>query len=85
MFCNKCGNEIKEGDKFCSKCGNEVENIQELKNKSNNKEAIPQGSFRTHFSFGILLTYTIVAFLVGGVISIFIRSYFIYKYFFCNC
>ncbi len=24
MFCNKCGNEIKEGEKFCSKCGNKI-------------------------------------------------------------
>ncbi len=21
MFCNKCGNEIKEAEKFCNKCG----------------------------------------------------------------
>ena len=37
MFCNKCGNEIKEGDKFCSKCGNEVKekiiNIEVVKKK----------------------------------------------------
>lgn len=24
MFCNKCGNEIKKGEKICSKCGNKV-------------------------------------------------------------
>ena len=24
MFCNKCGNEIKEGEKFCGKCGNKI-------------------------------------------------------------
>ncbi len=24
MYCNKCGNEIKEGEKFCGKCGNKV-------------------------------------------------------------
>lgn len=24
MYCNKCGNEIKEGEKFCGKCGNEL-------------------------------------------------------------
>lgn len=27
-FCNKCGNELKEGVKFCSKCGNEISNVQ---------------------------------------------------------
>lgn len=25
MFCNKCGNEIKEGEKFCNKCGEKQE------------------------------------------------------------
>lgn len=24
MFCNKCGNQINEGDKFCTKCGTPV-------------------------------------------------------------
>ena len=24
MFCNNCGNQIKEGEKFCVKCGNSV-------------------------------------------------------------
>lgn len=24
MFCNKCGNEIKKGNKFCTNCGNKT-------------------------------------------------------------
>ncbi len=24
MYCHKCGNEIKKGDKFCDKCGESV-------------------------------------------------------------
>lgn len=24
MYCNKCGNEIKYGQRFCTKCGNEI-------------------------------------------------------------
>lgn len=24
MFCEKCGNEIKEGEKFCGKCGSTI-------------------------------------------------------------
>lgn len=24
MFCNKCGSEVKEGEKFCNKCGEQV-------------------------------------------------------------
>lgn len=35
MFCNKCGNEIKDGDVFCSKCGNKIESAN-----SGNKESI---------------------------------------------
>lgn len=31
MFCNKCGNEIKEGEKFCAKCGNKVRNEKRKK------------------------------------------------------
>jgi uncharacterized membrane protein YhaH (DUF805 family) len=27
MFCRKCGNEIKDGDRFCAKCGEPVEVI----------------------------------------------------------
>lgn len=26
MFCNKCGNELIEGEKICNKCGNKIEN-----------------------------------------------------------
>lgn len=32
MFCIKCGNQIKEGNKFCEKCGTPVKNV------SNNTE-----------------------------------------------
>lgn len=30
MFCNKCGNEIKEGEKFCSKCGNKIKKRKKI-------------------------------------------------------
>lgn len=36
MFCNKCGNEIKEGELFCPKCGNKIvreETNEELEKK----------------------------------------------------
>lgn len=35
MYCEKCGNEINDGDTFCSKCGNKIEDI---KNRQENKE-----------------------------------------------
>ena len=30
MFCNKCGNEIKEGENFCAKCGNKVKKSYDI-------------------------------------------------------
>jgi len=31
MFCENCGNKLKEGHKFCTKCGHS--NVQEIKEK----------------------------------------------------
>lgn len=31
MFCNKCGNELLEGEKFCSTCGARVEQSESVK------------------------------------------------------
>lgn len=67
MFCSKCGSEIKEGDLFCGKCGNEIEN----ESMKENKEVQENENFKMHFSFGIMLFYTIFMFLGGGIISIF--------------
>ena len=39
MFCNKCGNEIKEGEKFCAKCGNNVKKSR-IKNLSIGKKVL---------------------------------------------
>lgn len=36
MFCEKCGNKIKEGYKFCDKCGTKVKEI--VKKEENTKE-----------------------------------------------
>lgn len=37
MFCNKCGNELKEDEKFCGKCGNEIKNnVEQVNNKKEN-------------------------------------------------
>lgn len=41
MFCSKCGNEIKEGERFCSNCGKSVNDIEKDKNSNNfNKKII---------------------------------------------
>lgn len=33
MFCENCGNEIKEGPKFCTKCGSQFEQTQQTEAK----------------------------------------------------
>ena len=29
MYCNKCGNELKDEEQFCSKCGIKIEKVKE--------------------------------------------------------
>lgn len=37
MFCNKCGNTIKQGEKFCTNCGTPVNmNGQPMNNMNQN-------------------------------------------------
>lgn len=34
MYCNQCGNEIKEGEVFCPKCGNSINQEQQVNNEN---------------------------------------------------
>ena len=63
MFCNKCGNEVKDTDTFCTKCGNEIEKgiqpaqeSQENVNQANNsnKNGIAIAGFVCSFFIPIL-------------------------------
>lgn len=36
MFCSKCGNEIKEGEKYCSNCGCKIETSDNICRNSDN-------------------------------------------------
>ena len=38
MFCENCGNEIKEGEKFCGKCGKSIEQGEVKNNVSSEKK-----------------------------------------------
>lgn len=41
MYCNKCGAEIKDGNKFCAKCGNKLKmNLPENQTKTRSKMPI---------------------------------------------
>ena len=62
MFCNKCGNEIKEGEKFCAKCGNNVKKSR-IKNLSIGKKVLL-------IMFLITLIMFIIAFGIYDIIQI---------------
>ncbi len=64
MFCSKCGNELKEGEKFCSKCGKSANHIE--KDKKSNK-------FNKKIIFVVLGIIVIVA-IIGTVIFISSKS-----------
>lgn len=59
MFCQKCGNEIKDGAKFCDKCGTAVYCEQNITVDSANVETHKTMNFnKTNYagtSFGVLL------------------------------
>ena len=74
MFCNKCGNEIKEGDKFCNKCGNKVE--QEIKENNNENSLNNTVKFTPKDKFLVSIFLIICIAVIGGGI------YFLYWVFF---
>lgn len=41
MYCNKCGNEIKEGQNFCTNCGAPVESLNQPVKVKKNKYVLP--------------------------------------------
>lgn len=51
MYCNKCGNEIKENDRFCSICGNRIAKKDEFKDPKVTK-------------FILLVTLIIILFII---------------------
>lgn len=57
MFCNKCGNEIKEGEKFCGKCGNKIKKSK-IKNLSIGKKILL-----------IMIAITVIMFIIAFTIS----------------
>lgn len=41
MYCKKCGNEIKNGEKFCCNCGTSIDGATEIKSHRKVRKAIP--------------------------------------------
>ena len=50
MYCNQCGNEIKEGEGFCPKCGNSINQEQQVNNEN-------QGNFSNEHKDGVIGSY----------------------------
>lgn len=67
MFCNKCGNEIKEGELFCSKCGNKIER-QEKKNEPGKEKTETK---KNSLLFIILGTVILIGIIACVVIKLF--------------
>lgn len=62
VFCNKCGQEIKEGMKFCSKCGAEVSEpikISPVKQKNKKK-----------FLWIVIIVVVIIAIIIATLIAL---------------
>lgn len=64
MYCRKCGNEIKDGEKFCGKCGQEVN--EEIKNTSSNKK---KNNVWTTITVIIAVIVAIAVIQIGSAIS----------------
>lgn len=68
MFCEKCGNKVKENDKFCSVCGNALNLSEDV---TETKQTSPNGIISTINSIGYVLV------LIGTVAGIGSISYII--------
>lgn len=60
MYCSRCGNEIKKGEKFCINCGGPVEGIKEVKSVS--------APIQFNYNKIILLVVAIIA--IVGIIGV---------------
>lgn len=71
VFCNKCGQEIREGMKFCPKCGAEISKITEKNTVESSRATVKQkknrkrkGGIVVFISLGLIIAGLIAAFLI---------------------
>jgi len=70
MFCEKCGNEIKENTQFCSKCGKKINTTTDKKVSTKSKNFLKGFNSKLAFIFGVLLIfpgYQDVSYFVAGI------------------
>ncbi len=70
MFCEKCGNEIKENAQFCSKCDEKIKTTIDKEVSTKSKKFLKGFNSKLALIFGILLIfigYQDVNYFVAGV------------------
>ena len=66
MFCNKCGNEIKEGELFCPKCGNKIEE-EGTQNKNTEQEHRKKTNKKLTIILIVIIVLCVIACVALGV------------------
>jgi len=72
MFCNKCGNKIKEGSSFCNKCGSIVKKEEEVKQEIIYQEVREKEPIvKTPIIIALTLGFLVISISLVGIISYF--------------
>ena len=66
MFCNKCGNEIKEGELFCPKCGNKI-GEEDTQNKNTEQEHRKKTNKKLTIILVVIIVLCVIACAVLGI------------------
>lgn len=76
MFCQNCGNKIKEGGKFCSSCGVEVGKIETTTVTPNEAESTAESTlFGQVIRFFAILVGALLGYYLGWVLLLFILAF----------
>lgn len=69
MFCSKCGNKIKEGERFCGRCGNPVNNLNEASNHNIEEKKVNNNIEKYKKVVLISLIVLVISFILVGITS----------------
>ena len=86
MFCQNCGNKIKEDSKFCSSCGTEVKSVSEKHEEGSamveeKKPSTTKSVLDQVVSFGSIVVGFIIGKYLGLVLFLFIFAWLIGQWF----
>lgn len=71
MYCNKCGNKLKEGASFCGKCGSTIKAKDEIIYKEEKKV---EPIISTPIIVALVLGFLVISISLVGVLSFFTNS-----------